>query len=225
MKSLDLTVMDHHNVDMSVKNCMRNVLFDVIRSCVSYKDVHISKLPLDCWIFQEIIYERKPTIIIEIGNQAGGSTMMLRDYLFASNSVGARGIIGIDISRDRLSKKAKNADHIKWIDGDARSTIVLNQVKDFISPYDKVMIIDDSSHEYHETFGILNLYAPLVTRGQYFIVEDTIYGGLIPFGEHRPRACHAVIDFLKKNKKFKVDREREKFFITLNPGGYLEKIG
>jgi cephalosporin hydroxylase len=31
------------------------------------------KPPLDAWIFQEIIFDTKPNVIVEIGNYAGGA--------------------------------------------------------------------------------------------------------------------------------------------------------
>lgn len=220
---LDLTYLDKNNIHMTIKEYM-SMMLDVIRSATSYKDVHTSKFPLDCWIFKEIIYERKPTIIVEIGNQAGGSTLMFRDYLMTSNIVGAKYVIAIDISRERLSPLVKNTPNIKLITGDALDDQIISRVNELISPYDKVMVIDDSSHEYQETLGILFKYSSFVTKNQYFIVEDTLYGEFVPFGEDRKRAYDAVKDFLRHDDSFKVDRTREKYFLTLNPGGYLEKI-
>jgi cephalosporin hydroxylase len=35
------------------------------------------KLPMDLWIYQEIIYEIKPDVIIETGTECGGSALFL----------------------------------------------------------------------------------------------------------------------------------------------------
>src|SRR5690348_1963686 len=35
------------------------------------------KLPLDLWIYQEILYELRPDLILETGTAAGGSAMFL----------------------------------------------------------------------------------------------------------------------------------------------------
>src|SRR3990167_4888059 len=39
--------------------------------------VPVQKCPLDLWIYQEIIYETKPDVIIECGTSAGGSALFL----------------------------------------------------------------------------------------------------------------------------------------------------
>ena len=39
------------------------------------------KNPFDVWVYQEIIFETKPTVIIEIGNYAGGSIKHLHIHI------------------------------------------------------------------------------------------------------------------------------------------------
>lgn len=224
---LDLTYIDDDTIKMTVSQCL-SLMLDTARSITSYKDIHVSKLPSDCWSFQEIIYERKPTVIIEIGNRAGGSTVMLRDFLKSSDIVGAKYVIGIDVDRSMLSVKALNAPDIEWVDGNAGDERILAKVKSLISEHDRVMVIDDSTHEYFNTLELLRMYSPLVTKDQYFIVEDTAIGEFFPTAggelKNKKRAYAAVQEFMSDNDKFEVDRTREKFFITLNPEGYLEKI-
>jgi cephalosporin hydroxylase len=199
------------------------MMLDVMRVMTHYKGVTTVKLPLDVWTYQEIIHERRPTVIVEIGNQCGGSAMMLRDYLMHNDIADAKGVIGIDINREIMSEKALSWPDITWITGDAGSQEVLEQVKGFISPKDRVMVIDDSSHEYENTLTLLKNYGPLVTKDQYYVVEDTLLGAFVPFGKQRPRAYEAVHEFLKESEDFTTDRNREKWFITSNPEGFLVK--
>jgi cephalosporin hydroxylase len=215
--------MNPDNMHMPIVQCL-GMMLDVVRVMTHYKGVHTSTLPLDAWVYQEIVWERRPTVIVEIGNQSGGGAMVLRDILMNNNITDARGIIGIDINRDQMSSIAWEWPDIKWITGDACSQEVLEQVKDYIRPKDRVMIIDDSSHEYKETYTILENFSPLVTKNQYFIVEDTVLGSYIEFGKKRKRAFEAVNKFMSKEGDFVTDRNREKWFLTLNPGGYLLKI-
>ncbi len=44
-----------------------------------YKDLLIAKNAFDLMIYEEIIWEVKPTIIIEIGSSQGGSALWLAD--------------------------------------------------------------------------------------------------------------------------------------------------
>src|SRR5947207_1018942 len=48
-----------------------NIVFDKVH----WMGVRALKNPLDCWIYQEIIWETKPEVLIEIGSLHGGSTM------------------------------------------------------------------------------------------------------------------------------------------------------
>jgi cephalosporin hydroxylase len=87
----------------------------------------------------------------------------------------------------------------------------------------KVMIIEDSSHEYEPTLRILEKYGVLVSSGCYFVVEDSIIKEPYIPGP-KPGPHEAIHKFLEKNKQFKIDKTREKFLFTYNPDGFLLKI-
>ena len=50
-----------------------------------YRGVPVIKNPLDLWVYQEILYEVKPAVIIETGTFAGGSALYLADLCAAMN--------------------------------------------------------------------------------------------------------------------------------------------
>jgi cephalosporin hydroxylase len=55
-------------------------------------------------------------------------------------------------------------------------------------------------------------------------VEDTNINGHPVAKEFGPGPWEAVEEFLRENKAFVADRNREKFFLTFNPKGYLKKM-
>src|SRR4029434_834476 len=65
---------------------------------------------------------------------------------------------------------------------------------------------------------------PLVTPGSYLVVEDTNINGHPVYEAFGPGPMEAVQDFLKERDDFEVDRSREKFLLTFNPGGWLGKL-
>jgi len=69
----------------------------------------------------------------------------------------------------------------------------------------------------------LQLYAPLVSPGQYLVVEDTNLHGhpVLPFAP--PGPMEALAEFLPAHPEFSIDKSREKFHTTFNPSGYLLK--
>jgi len=71
---------------------------------------------------------------------------------------------------------------------------------------------------------MLRGYSPLVTKGQYFIIEDTICYNGIEDGPEPPNAYDAVHKFLSETDDFESDRGRESFILTWNPHGYLKRV-
>ena len=178
----------------------------------------IIKIPLDLWVFQEIIHETKPTVIIEIGNARGGSTLFLANLL---DIIKNGKVVAIDI--DHRWVKDLNHPRIKWITGDVTNMEVFRKVQKEIKKDDRVMIIEDSSHMYDKTLSILNLYSSLVSVGCYFIVEDSYFTYDFVDGP-KPGPYESIHTFLKKHNEFEIDKNREKFQISYNPDGYLKKI-
>ena len=85
------------------------------------------------------------------------------------------------------------------------------------------MVVLDSDHTEKHVLKELELYAPLVTRNQYCIVEDTNINGHPVEPDFGAGPHEAVTKFLKTTNEFHIDKEREKFFVTFNPDGYLLK--
>ncbi len=176
------------------------------------------KFPMDAWVYQEIICQTAPDVIIEIGNNYGGSTLYLANLM---DLMGNGRVIGIDVDHSSI-----DFDHprLTWITGDANSTSVLSKVQSMVSKSDRVMVIEDSSHTYENTLSVLRNYSRFVTPQMYFIVEDGVC--MYPFIEDGPKPgpFEAVHDFLRENDSFVIDKSRERFTLTLNPDGFLRRV-
>lgn len=180
--------------------------------------ISVLKLPLDLWIYQEILFDIKPDIIIETGTMYGGSAL----YLATICDIIKKGIIvSIDINK---KDDFPIHDRIKYITGSSINNDVVDQVKNFIKTGDKVMIILDSDHSKNHVLKEMQIYEKFVTKDSYLIVEDTIVNGhpVEPnFGEG---PMEAVDEFLKTHDDYKIDKDKEKFLLTWNPNGYLKKV-
>jgi cephalosporin hydroxylase len=180
--------------------------------------VSCQKCPLDLWIYQEIVFDVRPDIIIECGTAAGGSALYLASLCDLINK---GRIITIDI-KDR-SDRAKH-ERITFLSGSSISEEIVRQVKEFISDRDRVIVILDSDHSKEHVLQELKIYSKLVTIGSYIIVEDTNLGGHPVESDFGPGPMEAVQEFLEENKDFDSDKTREKLYLTFNPNGYLKKI-
>jgi cephalosporin hydroxylase len=211
-----LTYYMEENLDMPLRKAL-SIMQDRIMNQTTYLGVKALMNPLDHWVYQELIYETQPDIIIEIGNASGGSTLSLAHIC---DILGRGKIIGIDISHESVPEHVKNHCRITFIEGDACQCLV--DAAKLISANDKVLIIEDSSHTYQNTLNILRTYSVLLKPGDYFIVEDGICHHGLSVGP-KPGPYEAIEAFLKENGDFEIDRSRESFLITWNPKGYLRR--
>lgn len=174
------------------------------------------KIPTDLWVYQEIIFEQKPDVIIECGTANGGSALYLASIC---DLVHHGRIISIDIIKYPNLPKHRR---ITYLNGSSISKKVEQQVKKNVHTREKVMVILDSEHTKDHVLSELKIYSKFVTKGSYLIVEDTNLGHPIPGWREGP--WEAVEKFLDKNVYFLVDSTKEKFYLTCNPHGYLKKI-
>jgi cephalosporin hydroxylase len=176
------------------------------------------KCPLDLWVYQEMIHELRPDVIVETGTYQGGSALFLASMCDVE---GQGRVISIDIEPQPDLPKH---DRIEYLIGSSTSEGILEEVRARIGPGDTVMVILDSDHSAEHVSNELAAFAPMVTVGSYLVVEDTNVNGnpILPGWGPGPR--EAVEEFLKGTDGYEVDESREKFFMTFNPGGYLKRV-
>jgi len=209
--------MEEH-LDMPLREVL-SIMQDRIMNQSTYFGVTAWQSPTDYWVYQEIIFETRPDVIIEIGNASGGSALALAHLC---DLFGKGRLIAVDISHRKIPEHVRRHPRITWIEGDASRCF--GRVAPLISKDDRVLVIEDSSHTYENTLNILRAYSDLLKEGDYFIVEDGICHHGLSLGP-TPGPYEAVETFLKENLDFELDRGRESFLITWNPKGYLRRRG
>lgn len=175
------------------------------------------KCPLDLFVYQEILFELKPDIIIETGTAYGGGTLFLASICDLINN---GEVITIDIVNIAKSPQHKR---IKYLHGSSISNEILEKVKKIIENKNRILVILDSNHSKEHVLKELIIYSKFVPTGSYIIVEDSNINGHPVHPSHGPGPMEAIEEFLKENKDFIIDKSREKFFLTFNPNGYLKK--
>lgn len=175
-----------------------------------------SKNPLDLWVYQEIIGQTCPDIIVETGSFRGGSALYLGSIC---ELVGRGEVISIDIEpvRDDYPVHARVA---FWGGRSSTDPVIVEEVRRRAEGK-RVMVILDSDHSQQHVEAELEAYAPLVTPGCYLIVEDTGIEQVRP--DLMPGPMEAIDAFLPKTSAFEIDLAREKFLLTSNRRGYLRK--
>lgn len=178
----------------------------------------VEKTPLDLWIFQEIVYQTRPDVIVEAGTYKGGSALFLANLF---DLLGHGQVVTIDI---RKYPGLPQHPRIHYLLGSSTAPEIVEKVKGFLAPHDRVMVVLDSDHSMPHVLAELRLYSKLVTKDNYLIVEDTNLNGHPVAAGSGPGPMEAVEAFERENHDFVSDRSREKFLMTFNPKGYLRKV-
>ncbi len=166
---------------------------------------------------QEIIWQVKPDLIIETGIAHGGSLIFYASIL---ELVGGEGLVlGVDIDI-RAHNRVEIESHpmfkrIQMIEGSSIDASVVDQVRSRAQGKKRVLVILDSNHTHDHVLKELELYSPLVPKGSYLIVFDTVVEDMpedaSPIG-HGARVTiprRRCATFLKNNDRFEVDEEIE----------------
>jgi cephalosporin hydroxylase len=183
-----------------------------------WRGIPILKCPLDLWVYQEILYETKPDLIIETGTNNGGSAHFLGSLFDLS---GNGRIITIDLQE---YPKKRSHPRAQYLLGSSVSEEILQQVRAAAAHAGRVMVILDSDHSAKHVLAELEAYHSLVTPGCYLVVEDSNVNAHPVHPKHGAGPMEAMRRFLKEHPEFQVDMAREKFGVTFNPRGYLRRI-
>ena len=176
------------------------------------------KCPLDLWIYQEIIFKLRPDIIIETGTAGGGSALFLASLCELLKN-GKVITIDIETNADRPQHE-----RITYLQGSSTSGDIADKVKALVGDKRKVLVILDSDHTKEHVLNELRIYHRFVPKEGYIIVEDSNIHGHPVRSDLPAGPMEAIEEFLKENKDFIVDKEKEKFYLTFNPNGYLKRV-
>jgi cephalosporin hydroxylase len=175
------------------------------------------KNPLDLWIYQEIMVETRPALVVETGTYRGGSALFLASVC---DLLGEGEVVSIDIEpvRDDYPSHPR----ITYLGGrSSTDPEVVGAVRERAEGK-RVLVVLDSDHSEAHVEAELAVYAPLVPVGCYVIVEDSNIGRIRE--DLMPGPLQAIEAFLTGTDEFEIDVEREKFLITFNPSGYLRRV-
>jgi len=184
---------------------------------VTYRGVKTIKCPFDYVIYQMLLWEMQPDLVIEIGTNRGGTALYMADLL---DRTGHGMVHTIDIS-DQADRLVKDHPRIKLFFEGFQGYDPLNA-----QGFETVVVIEDGSHLYEDTLAILEKFSPLVTPGSYMVVEDGIIKQLGLANEYQGGPTRAIHQFLEQHPEFKIDRKWCDMFgvnATFNVDGYLKK--
>lgn len=179
-----------------------------------FEGVPILKNPLDLWVLQEILYDLRPTLIIETGTAYGGSALYMARQMERCGTPFA--IISIDLEPASSLPKHEAINYIAGYSSVHPSVVAA--VRKTSQDHPRVMLILDSDHSKRHVLNELEAYADLVTPGQFLVVEDTnINGRPVPI-EWRggPGPGPAVDEWLPQHPEFETSAMAERYMMSFH---------
>jgi cephalosporin hydroxylase len=238
----------NHELRIAAQRFMR----ETIRAQYSYNFTWagrpIIQYPQDIVAFQELVWQVRPDIIVETGIAHGGSLILSASLLAMLDLCEAsergelldpktpkRRVIGVDIDIRQHNRDAIEAHplarRITMLQGSSIDPVIVDQVRTAVGDAKTVLLSLDSNHTHAHVLSELHAYTPMVTKGSYCVVFDTVIEDLSddmfkdrPWqrGDNAKTAVHA---FLKTNSAFEIDKAVEnKLMITVAPDGFLKRI-
>ena len=118
------------------------------------------KNPLDLWIYQEILFETRPALVVETGTYRGGSALYLASIC---DLVGSGEVVSIDVEPER--DDYPQHPRITYLAGRSSTDAdVVGEIRERAAGK-PVLVVLDSDHSQSHVAAELEAYAPLVPVG------------------------------------------------------------
>jgi cephalosporin hydroxylase len=203
----------------------------------SWFGLPILQFPEDLLRLQEVIYQVRPSVIVETGVFRGGSLLF---HATLCQALGQGRVIGIDreiaeadravISRHLLGSR------ITLLEGDSTDPAIVSELARIIGDSEPVLVILDSCHTGEHVTRELECYSRFVSRGSYIIATDGIMrdladvpGGMPAWKSDNPFA--AATEFAARHREFCQEPPPWLFRdgpltenVTYWPGAWLKRV-
>ncbi|MUL63423.1 rhamnosyl O-methyltransferase [Mycobacterium sp. CBMA 234] len=176
----------------------------------------------DMWNYQEILFDLKPSLVIEFGTNQGGSA------LFFSTIMKRIGhpfkVLSVDISHKNLDSSARLDPDILFVESSSIAPAIVEQIQRLKEEFPgKIFAILDSNHSMEHVLAEMNLLRPLLSSGDYLLVEDSTVNGHPVLPGWGPGPYEAIEAY---EQKFPDDythdvAQENKFGFTFAPNGFL----
>jgi len=188
----------------------------------TWMGVKCQKSVSDMWNYQEILFELKPSLVIEFGTHYGGSALFFASVM---RQIGEPfKVLSVDVYHGPLESAARCDSDILFVESRSTVPAVADYIRCLKSEFPgKILAILDSDHSMNHVLAEMKLLRPLLSVGDYLIVEDSNINGhpVLPgFGSGPYEAIEAYEHEFPSDYTHDVAREN-KFGWTYAPNGFL----
>jgi cephalosporin hydroxylase len=186
-----------------------------------WKDLEMTKFPIDIYIYQQLIWEANPEVIVEIGTQRGTSAEFFNELVKSANKPD-RFVITVDINPvPEPQKTTLESLGVVVITGNISEKSIQEKISKYLGNK-SFLLVDDGSHSYEDVASSLEFFEKFQSAGSYMVIEDGITDVML--SRSTRNALHAVDDFLLKNSNYTRVEEYDRWLFTTTFGGILKRI-
>lgn len=188
---------------------------------ISWEGVPTLKSVQDLWIYQELIWELQPSVVLEFGSYRGGSALWFARVL---DAIGSGRVICVETDVDRVDDRARFHPRVNLWSGRSTDPDIVDELARLRSsdaaPW---FVILDSDHSFSNVLAELEAITPFLRSGDRVVVEDGNINGHPVRPGWGPGPFEAVEEFHRRHPDaYLVDRQsEEKFGWTFAPSGFL----
>lgn len=225
-------------LDVNLKKKLLQVQIELDRYKFGYTfewlGIPIIRLPDDIIVFQELVFQVQPKVILEVGVARGGSVILSSSLVELLGNNGR--VIGIDIDirshnleRIKAHRLYKN---ITLIEGNILDQGTLEKLKENLKDEKIDVLVLDSNHTHEHVIQELKLLSEFVSLGGYIVLPDTVIEDFPQgyYSKNRPwdvgnNPKTALNEFMSASDKFEIDTYfSTKAALSESPDGYIRKI-
>ena len=175
---------------------------------VWYRGTRLHAYPTDLWVYQELLEELKPGLVVQTGTYRGGTALFLADRL---QIIGRGQVVTIDAEAE-----ANRPQHprLTYLTGPPTAADIVDEVRGRLDASEPALLLLGAGTTKDEVLAELESYAPLAPAGSVVVVEHT----------HLDGPAAALQEFLGTTSDFEVDARGDRHFLTQNPGGVLRRV-
>lgn len=176
----------------------------------------------DMWNYQEILVDLKPSLVIEFGTLYGGSALYYANVL---RQIGEPfRVLSVDIDHRLLASAAQRDPDVTFVQSSSTDSSIVDRITALKNEYPgKIFAILDSDHSMKHVLAEMKLLRPLLSSGDFLVVEDSNINGhpVLPgWGPGPYEAIEAYEREFPDDYSHAAEREG-KFGWSFAPNGFL----